>query len=193
MKQSEIMPKFNEEKTTQLAGALLKLAGGKMYYLKLIKLMYIIDREGLLRWGRSMTNDRYFSLDNGCILSRTKNLITEESLGSSYWKRFISAPDRWQVELLAEPETDELSKAEQTLIAEQYRKFQEMFGHLGVEDRWALAKYTHDFPEWKKPDGSSLPNEYEEVLNGENVPPEKVRETLQSLDEFSTFVQLVSK
>lgn len=69
---------------------------------KLIKLMYIIDREGLVRWGRSMTNDRYFSLDNGCILSRTKNLLTEESLGPSYWKRFISPPQQWQVELLAD-------------------------------------------------------------------------------------------
>jgi hypothetical protein len=56
-----------------------------------------------------------------------------------------------------------------------------MFGHLGVEDRWAIAKYTHDFPEWKKPDGSALENEYEEVLLGEHV-PEKVQEILRSLE-----------
>jgi len=182
-----MFPRFNEEKTTQIAGMLLKLAGGRMYYLKLMKLMYLIDREGLLRWGWSMTNDRYVSMDNGCVLSVTKNLMTEESLGESYWKRFISAPLRWQVELIAEPETYELSQAERELIEEQYHKFQDMFGHWGAEDRWQLAKYTHDLPEWSNPHGSSLPIDYETVLIGAKVDRDRVREILQSLEEFAEF------
>jgi len=49
-----------------------------MSYLKLIKLLYIIDREALLRWGRPLTGDRYVSMDHGPVLSQTLNLITEE-------------------------------------------------------------------------------------------------------------------
>jgi hypothetical protein len=185
--------RFNEEKATQLAGMLLRLAGGRMYYLKLMKLMYLIDREGLIRWGWSMTNDRYVSMDNGCVLSRVKNLMTEETFGDSYWKRFISAPQNWQVELLGEPENDELSEAEQELIVSQYRKFQEMFGHLGADDRWALAEYTHELPEYKDPHGSSLTNTYEEVLTGARLPEDKVHQTVRSLEEFAQFEILLSK
>lgn len=158
-----------------------------MYYLKLIKLMYLIDREGLLRWGWSMTRDRYVSMDNGCVLSTTKNIITEERLGESYWKRFISPPKNWQVQLIAEPEVDAMSEAEIELIEEQYKKFQEMFGRWGADDRWKLAEYTHSLPEWKDPKGSSLPIEYEEVLSGAQVPEDQIRKTLESLEEFCAF------
>jgi hypothetical protein len=170
-----------------MAGLLLQLAGGKMYYLKLMKLMYIIDREGLLRWGRPITNDRYYSLDNGLILSRVENLMTEESLVESYWNQFISAPRNWQIELTSDPETDELSEAETELIREQYLKFKRMFGHHGVKDRWELVEYTHNLPEWVDPHGSSIPVDYEEVLIKAQVPPDKVRKIIDSLEEFASF------
>ena len=75
----EMQLPFNEAKAAQTAARLLKLRGGRMSYLKLIKLMYLIDREALLRWGRPVTTDCYVSMDKGPILSRT--LI----LSSSAW------------------------------------------------------------------------------------------------------------
>jgi len=42
---------FDETKATQVASRILKMRGGRMHYLKLIKLLYIIDREALQRWG----------------------------------------------------------------------------------------------------------------------------------------------
>jgi hypothetical protein len=182
-----MLGRFNEEKATQMAALLLQLAGGRMYYLKLMKLMYLIDREGLLRWGWSMTNDAYTSMDNGLVLSRVLNLMTEETLEDSYWARFISAPLAWQVQLLAEPDFDELSEAEVALVKEQYIKFQRMFGSWGAKDRWRLVEYTHKLPEWKNPHGSSVPVDYEEVLRGANVPQEEIDKILQSLKEFNEF------
>ena len=41
--------RFNEAKAAQAAARLLKLRGGRMSFLKLIKLLYIVDREALLR------------------------------------------------------------------------------------------------------------------------------------------------
>ena len=38
--------RFNEVKATQAAARLLRNRGGRMKYLKLIKLLYLADREG---------------------------------------------------------------------------------------------------------------------------------------------------
>jgi uncharacterized phage-associated protein len=69
---------FNEAKATQAAARLLKLRGGSMSYIKLMKLLYLADREALIRWGRPITTDRYVSMDNGPVLSRIYNLIRNE-------------------------------------------------------------------------------------------------------------------
>ncbi len=42
---------FDQVKATQAAALFLKLAGGSLNYLALIKLLYKSDREGLRRWG----------------------------------------------------------------------------------------------------------------------------------------------
>lgn len=185
-------PNFRETKATQLAGVLLALSGGSMYYLKLMKLMYLIDREGLLRWGRSITNDEYVSMDNGPVLSQTLDLIKHKNFGASYWKHFISAPQHKQVGLITEPEADELSRAEVNLIREQYAKFQKMFGHLGQEDRWALAAYTHNLPEWTHPEGSSIPIAYKDVLKHEGKSDEEIKEILSDLEEVASFESLIT-
>ena len=66
---------FNEAKAAQAAARLLKKRGGKMAYMKLIKLLYLVDREALRRWGRPVTTDRYVSMDHGPVLSSTLDLI----------------------------------------------------------------------------------------------------------------------
>jgi len=48
-----------------------------MSYMKLIKLMYLADREALLRWGRPISTDRYVSMDKGPVLSRVLDLATD--------------------------------------------------------------------------------------------------------------------
>lgn len=179
-------PKFDEKKTTQLAGLLLKLReqDGRMSYMKLIKLMYLIDREALLRWGWSMTGDTYASMKHGQVLSNTYDLIKEEILGRSYWRTFISAPfgDK-EIKLLKEPETDELSKADHKLVAQVYKKF----GHW---NRWDLADFTHGLPEYRETTGS-LPVGYAEVLKKvKNIPDEKVEAVLNELHSLALLERL---
>ena len=36
-----------------------------MSYMKLIKLLYLADREALAQWGRSISIDTYVSMDKG--------------------------------------------------------------------------------------------------------------------------------
>jgi hypothetical protein len=180
-------PKFDEAKTTQIAGRLLKLRGtGKMHYLKLIKLMYLIDREALLRWGWSMTGDCYVSMLHGLVLSNTLDLITEEIIRESYWKEFISGPvGHYEVKLLKEPETDELSAAETALIDELYKQF-------GYQNRWALRDYTHGLPEYKETAHSSISVEYEEVMKGAKISDEQIQDALSELHGQAVLERLVS-
>ena len=178
-------PRFDEVKATQLAGRLLKLRGtGRMHYLKLIKLMYLIDREALVRWGWSMTGDRYVSMEHGQVLSGTYDLIRDERFGDSYWKHFISPPlGEYEVKLVAEPEANQLSDAEHGLIEEIYSKF-------GRKNRWWLRDYTHRLPEYRQTNGPSLDVDYASVLKAANKSEAEIREILDDLEEIAVLEDL---
>ncbi len=171
-------PSFDETKATQIAAELLDLRGGKMHYIKLIKLMYLIEREALLRWGFPLTNDELYSMANGCVMSQTLNLITEEQWTEPYWRKFISAPlGDFEVELFQKPELDELSEAERELI-------HEVFGKYGKWNRWDLAKLTHRLPEYREtPKGQRQQIDYQDILLGAKKSEDDVREILNDLEE----------
>lgn len=151
--------RFNERRATEAASKFLKLRGGRMSYLKLIKLLYLLDREALLRWGRPVTTDRYVAMDNGPVVSRIYDLIREEPAPGTdpVWRHFISAPSNYEVSLTAEPEIDELSPAEESLI-------EEIFAKYGNLSRWNLVDLSHDLAEWQDPKGSAIPIEYRDIL-----------------------------
>jgi uncharacterized phage-associated protein len=148
---------FNERKATEAAAFLLKRRSGTMSYLKLIKLLYLADREALLRWGRPISTDRYVSMDKGPVLSRVRDLITEESQEPSFWVATISEPHQFKVSLIKEIELEELSDAETELL-------EEIFNRYGALGRWELVELTHDLPEWVDPQGSAVAISYSDIL-----------------------------
>ena len=151
--------RFREAKTTQAAARLLTLRGGRMNYMKLIKLLYIVEREALLTWGRPVTADRCVSLPKGPILSQTLNLINEGPSPDtpSAWAEHISQPENYDVRLMSPAGEDELSEAEKSLIDDVFKRYGDM-------NRWALVDLVHAFPEWQDPDGSALPITYCDIL-----------------------------
>ena len=151
--------RFNEAKATQAAARLLKLRGGEMSYMKLVKLLYIVDREALLRWGRPVTTDCYVSMDRGPVLSRTMDLITDGVPPSqqSVWAEHISEPEHYKVRLQKEAGADELSDAELALI-------EEVFGKYGALNRWKLVDLVHSFSEWQNPSGGAIRISYRDIL-----------------------------
>src|SRR5579864_4403328 len=90
---------FNETKATQAAAQLLRLRGGRMSYVKLVKLLYLADREALIRWGRPITTDHYVSMDEGPVVARIYDLIRNEPSPNSVkiWGKFISGPVDYEV------------------------------------------------------------------------------------------------
>ncbi len=157
---------FNEAKTTQAAALLLKENGGKMNYMKLIKLLYLADREALSRWARPISGDFYVSMDNGPVLSKVLDKINSgrnPAAVKSYWHKFISSPQGYNIKLLKnEPGSDELSNREEELLLSIFEKYKDF-------DPWQMVDYCHDnLPEWKDPEGSSIPIRVEDILREVN-------------------------
>lgn len=155
----ELRSYFDEEKSTAIATYLLaKCPGRRMNYLKLIKLIYIADREALRRWGYPMTGDRYYSLPHGPVVSRIKDLITDDPQfsGATVWPSYIRRRG-YDVEATADAPLDSLSPAERELL-------DEIFANYGSFTPWQLVELTHTFPEWRDPQGGSEPITYAEIL-----------------------------
>lgn len=150
---------FNEVKTTQIASLFIKKAGGRLNYTKLIKLLYLTDREAFRLWERPLTGDSYFSMPKGPILSNTLDLINyeENPEDKSFWYRFISK-ENYNVTSKDEPGIGELSKREIDLIDRIHEKYKD-------KDQWQMIDICHDVcPEWKHPGDTSIPIRIEDIL-----------------------------
>lgn len=159
--------KFDEAKATEAAALFLALRGGRMSYLKLIKLLYLADREALSRWGIPITTDRYVSMDHGPVVSNIYNLIVEDRQ-KPFWSEYISAPlGDYEVELKREAPTERLSRAEEKLIAE-------IFEQHGYKRRWELVDEVHKLPEWNNPQGSSSPISVADILRAVGTQEEEI-------------------
>jgi uncharacterized phage-associated protein len=112
-----------------------------MKYLKLVKLLYIADREALAKWGRPITTDRYVSMKEGPVVSNVYHLIGSEPMPSqqSFWHKYIKTVAEWDVELLSDPATDELSQAEEDLLHQVF----ETHGH---NNRWNPGRRDPQIP-----------------------------------------------
>lgn len=173
---SSLAIRFREDKATQAAARLLQLDGGTMSHMKLIKLLYLADRTSLVRWGRPITFDWYFSMTHGPVLSFTLDRINAEAdpQTPSYWHRYISEREGHSVRLLEESTNDQLSRVEEGIL-------EEVFAQFGRMSQWDLRDYCHSLPEWQDPHGSRLPIEIRDILLTEGLSEEDVEEIVAEL------------
>jgi len=154
--------RFREDRATQAAARLLRLRGGTMSYLKLMKLLYFADRQALRELGRPVSYDMFVSMPQGPVLSRTLDLMTSEPEPGAdkrtYWHTLISEPRKWEVSLLRDDvPNDQLSPAEEAILDSVF----ERYGHLS---RWELRDLSHSLPEWRDPQGSCVPIRIRDIL-----------------------------
>jgi uncharacterized phage-associated protein len=154
---------LNERKVAQMAAYLLDKQSGTMPLLKLMKLLYLADREALQRFDAPMSGDRLVSMPHGPVLSGTLNHMNGDVQSApGGWESWISDRENHEVSLRKRPESrdslDELSDAELEVLESVWGKF----GHMG---KWEIRDYTHDHcPEWRDPKGSMTPIAYEDVF-----------------------------
>jgi uncharacterized phage-associated protein len=166
--------RLNERKATAAAVLLLELDGGTMDYMRLVKLMYFAEREALKTYGRPITGDLYFSMEDGPVLSTVLDFCKTRQAQSRIWDEAIKKVSRWTVGLnrpFSERDLGPLSDAEIEILKRISERHKE-------DDQWVLSKIAHrDFKEWKEPGpGSRLPIQPDEIMAAVGKTPSQIEE-----------------
>jgi uncharacterized phage-associated protein len=161
-----------------------------MSHMKLIKLMYLIERQALVKSGRLVTFDWLVSMDHGPVLSATLDKINEAPPANpahrSYWHRLISAREDHEVRLLEKsPPVDALSPADLKLIDEVWARF-------GWMNQFQLRDWCHEhLPEWNDPAGSRTGITVADILKAEHFSEEEIAEITSAIEEEERAQQLL--
>ena len=166
---------FNERKAAQAAAYLLKKHHGRLNYMKLIKLLYLADRQALIAHGMPITGDRMVSMDRGPVLSGVLDLINWGEAGP--WSEYVSAPIGYDVELIKdESDFDRLSDLEIEILDDVDARY-------GKIDRWSLVKLTHALPEWCDPSGSSFAIDPADILRAAGRSPHEIAHVVEGANQ----------
>ena len=176
--------RFSFEKVLQATAYFLRLAGGNMSYLKLLKLLYIAEREYLAEEHEMITGDRVSAMKYGPVLSNIYDLIKKKGDHAEEWAKHLTESPKYYLTVVVDPGSDRLCRAEKDKIVDVFRRYGKMGHFLAVE-------MTHDFPEWANNfDTNSLkksfPISVEDILSyqdkGEMI--DKVRERQNEIAHY---------
>lgn len=173
---------FKEKKTAEAAAYLLKLNGGMMDKLTLIRMLYMTDRTVLLECGWSITGDKMIAMDHGPALSQILNIINFGAKPDPCWAKYIISLQSDIISLKQDvnQEMDELSRYEIKVLSEIFDKFSDM-------DSYLLADYMRTLPEWYNPNGSILSIEYEELLRKNGISEEVINDIVDNAETIYSF------
>lgn len=150
-----------------------------MSHLKLMKLLYLADRESMKCYGEPISFDCIVAMPHGPALSMTLNYMNgdiESERGG--WNDYISDKEDYEISLKNEIETgdlDELSDADLEVLGS-------VWGQFGNMNRWEIRDYTHkNCPEWSDPNGSSFPIDYAKVFEALGYQKEQAEEFAESI------------
>lgn len=152
---------FDIEKTIHTAAYLLWKRGGIMPSRELMKLLYLAEREMLLRHGESLTGDKLLSMKEGPVLSAGMNLFACEKLPEQ-WNTWIAPKVNGDLcfrkldevnPSCPEAAFDDLSKAERSVLDDVYERHGALCKRQ-ISDRTQIPKAC---PEWQGPHGSPAP------------------------------------
>jgi uncharacterized phage-associated protein len=130
-------------KVTQAAAFLLKKNNGFITRKRLLKLLYIADRELIQSTHRPITGDRPVAMDHGPVLSHTYDLLKGTATGADVWNRYIEQIGPFTHKLIGDPGVGRMSKIE-------LEKLEEVVERYRLMDDDDLCEVTHEFEEWKR-------------------------------------------
>lgn len=151
---------LNIQKTLQAISTFLHCHGTKeMSYLRLLKLLYIADRESIKETGQPITGDQVVAMKHGPVLSGVYDLIKKgDTTAWPLWAEHFRTLG-YRLELVKDPGNGKLSKYEIGKLRELTKRYEDL-------NEWELVEITHEFPEWKQndPGDSSKPIPLSHIL-----------------------------
>ena len=158
---------FDIDRAIQLAAFCIRQSGSdRMNSMKLLKLLYIADRESLRVAGYALTGDAPFAFKHGPVLSRIYDLtktsndwaFLEENPEEALWCSHFRMDGR-DLCIAKEADEDRLSEHDKDVISNVIRDY-------GGLDQFQLCDLTHEFAEWRNndPGSSSRPIPFRDIL-----------------------------
>lgn len=170
---------FNERKAAHVATYFALKQGGAINVLKLMKLVYLGDREFLSRYDAPILHDRLVSMPKGPINSNVYNCASGQ-VDAKVWDSYLVDAANHMIVCarsdLSPGDLNELSRAEIRVLDHVWAEF----GHM---NQWDLVQYTHDHcEEWEDPEGSSSTIPYERILKalGKGMPSREIAERIEA-------------
>lgn len=169
---------FREEKVTAAAWWLVKQSGGSMPHIKLMKLLYFVEREWLLERGVSLFGDKLCSMAEGPVLSATYDSMKRTSVKTvgRFWRTVLSPISDRTITKVADLDPS------QFLTRAQLGKLRVVWEARGSMTEDEIVELGHQLPEWENPGSSSSPISVRTILEREGFSPKDVGERERTLE-----------
>lgn len=171
-------------KAAEAAAVFLNHADGhELSRIKLMKLLYLADRQAIAEYGSTISNDRLVAMPFGPALSRTLSAMRHPESAPREWSRWVLTVPPHTHRLAPGADVAEvamLSDAEISVIDQTWARF-------GSWDQWDLKNWTHDpanIPEWTDPQGSSFAITLEELGRAVGMPETEVQALVEQQKEL---------
>ena len=169
---------FNARKAAQVAAFFANKQGNQIEVLKLVKLIYLADRQNMEDFGYPILNDKLVSMPHGPVNSITLNYVNGDVEEIGEWEQYITTRLNYSVgatEVFTREQLDELSQADLETLDKTWLSF-------GAFTKWQLRDWTHsNCPEWEDPHGGATPIPHERVFKFLKV--ENSEEMVRSIHE----------
>jgi len=184
--------RFNPRKATEVASLLIQMEGGRLNVMKLVKLVYLVDRLSIAKRGIPVVGGVYYSMRNGPVTSELLDLINAGKLADesdSSWQQFIQ--DREGCTVSSVPGSEITctctSEAEKRLIQEIYREH-------GSKDQWALRDWCHqNCAEWTPLQNGREQIEIEQIAASVGKSPSEVEHISENAAESNLLTSFFSR
>lgn len=174
--------RFQIGKVTEVASELLQRAGGELNIMKLVKLVYLLDRLSLDRRGIPVVGGDYLSMRNGPVTSELLDLINSGRLfgeNDRRWEQSVSDRREHNIRLEQVPARVNLSDAELKLL-------DEIWAEHGSKDQWQLVEWCHTHcGEWTPLARGCAPIAVERIAQALGKPPEVVQKLAREAAELN--------
>lgn len=178
---------FQIGKATEVACELLERAGGQINIMKLVKLVYLLDRLSVDRRNMPVVGGDYLSMRNGPVTSELLDLINSGRLygeADQRWEQCIGDRVDHEIRLEKKPAREYLSDAELKLV-------DEIWAQHGEKDQWQLRDWCHDHcGEWTPLARGCAPIAVERIGQSLGKSPELVQKIAREAAELNQLDQI---
>ena len=186
----EVRLPYDDRKALQVLSSFVKLAGGKIDKYLAAKLMYLFEREMLLRTGTPSLFGRLCSIPYGPIISEINDAVDSTDIFAlpnqdNLWQRYFSLNGKFLTSTTDNPGDELLSEFEDELIEELFSKF----SHYRFGD---LIKYTHNLPEHTET-ASCIDISYTDFFRKNGYSEEESEELIQEISYQLFFHNAMTK